>query len=89
MSPELIRSYALECLCLAHKTQESEHSELLLAMAHTWADLANMADRFQKYSDLKEELATASALSRLVNAEHPFEGQNPNPPAGLPIVISE
>jgi hypothetical protein len=52
MSPETIRANALECLKLAQQTTGAEHKSLLLTLAHSWADLANAADRFQEYADL-------------------------------------
>jgi hypothetical protein len=55
MSPESIRLYALECMCLAQKAKEPELRSLLSAMAHSWAELANTADRFQEVADSKSE----------------------------------
>jgi hypothetical protein len=59
MSPESIRLYALECMCLAQKAKEPGLRSLLLAMAHSWAELANTADQFQEVSELKLERTVA------------------------------
>src|SRR3979490_3432127 len=48
MSPETIRGHALECVHLAQNTFDPQHRSLLLDMAHSWADLANTADQFQR-----------------------------------------
>ena len=47
MSPETIRSRALECLWLSQNSTDPEQKSLLLTMAHSWADLANSVERLQ------------------------------------------
>jgi hypothetical protein len=54
MSPEAIRHRALECMRLAQDTEDLDHRTLLLDMAHSWADLANAADRFQLMAEAGE-----------------------------------
>jgi hypothetical protein len=54
MSPEAIRHRALECMRLAQDTEDPDHRTLLLDMAHSWADLANAADRFQLMAEAGE-----------------------------------
>ena len=54
MSPETIRHRALECMRLAQDIDDPDHRSLLLDMAHSWADLANAADRFQLMAEAEE-----------------------------------
>jgi hypothetical protein len=88
MSPESIRSFAVECLCLVKQVEDPEHRELLMAMGQTAAELANLADQFQKYADLKENLSTAPALSELVNSEHLSELIDSEGGVGSELVVS-
>lgn len=48
MRPKAFRSLALECVHLAQKSDDPERRSLLMDMAHSWADLANLAERFQR-----------------------------------------
>ena len=47
MSPETLRGRALECMRLAQTVRDPRHRTLLLEMAHSWAELANSAERLQ------------------------------------------
>jgi hypothetical protein len=47
VSPETFRSRALECMRLAQALRASRHRTVLLALARSWADLANAAEEFQ------------------------------------------
>ena len=47
MSPETFRSRALECVRLAQALRASRHRTVLLALARSWAELANAAEEFQ------------------------------------------
>ena len=47
MSPETFRGRALECMRLAQALRASRHKALLLALAQSWAELANWAEEFQ------------------------------------------
>jgi hypothetical protein len=47
VSPETFRGRALECMRLAQALRASRHRTLLLALAHSWAQLANAAEEFQ------------------------------------------
>jgi hypothetical protein len=47
VSPETFRGRALECMRLAQALRASRHRTLLLALAQSWAELANSAEEFQ------------------------------------------
>ena len=51
MSPETFRSRALECMRLAQAHGASRHRTLLMALARSWAELANAAEEFQALVD--------------------------------------
>jgi len=48
MCPETFRSLAVESLQLAQKAGDLGRRSLLIEMAHSWADLANLAERFER-----------------------------------------
>jgi hypothetical protein len=48
MCPDMFRRLAVECLQLAQKAGDPERRSLLIDMAHSWADLANSAGRFER-----------------------------------------
>ena len=82
MGPKTIRRRALECMQLADKAFDPRHRELLLDMAHCWANLANASDRFLLFADaaetrlidrvdLRDALrGTRSPRTRGANAKH-------------------
>jgi hypothetical protein len=51
VSPETFRSRALECMRLAQAHGASRHRTLLMALARSWAELANAAEEFQAFVD--------------------------------------
>jgi hypothetical protein len=51
VSPETFRSRALECMRLAQALGASRHRALLMALARSWAELANAAEEFEAFAD--------------------------------------
>jgi hypothetical protein len=64
VSPEIIRSRALECMRLAQNTNDPQHRSVLLSMAHSWAELANSAEQFQGMVERAERASRTESVFR-------------------------
>jgi hypothetical protein len=74
MCPDMFRTLALECVQLARRTDNPERRSLLIDMAHSWADLANSAERFEQ---LVEKAAVKMSAIKAPGWRLPYSRHRP------------